>query len=313
MATLASAINSGYGQCTKICALSGYKFILTFQTETTMEEALQKPEELLSWFSEIKKWDKYEYCSTRKVWLEVIGVPPHGWLWENFKSIAELWGYLICLGKPIMRTDSFDSMKLLIETDILSYIEDDIVLMIEDMGFRVSIKEANSTYPVTQGFKIPRSHLNEDVVSNGEVPGFEDLANSPAATDAPAISLGGNNHNSERINCCERSYLNSKMVNEESTRGAKEASADTNSRTKTVQLTHNVDSDEMVMHSSKLKKSTADLGAAVLNSDEEEESPREPPGFEKRGINQRCNAIRMATIDHEVSKTNGHGTQATEL
>jgi len=103
------------------------------------------------------------------------------------------------------------------------------------------------------------------------------------------------------------------MVNEESSQGTREVSADTDSRTKTVQFSHNVDSDEVVMNSSKLKKSTTDLGAAVLNLDEEEESPREPPGFEKRGINQRCNAIRMATIDHEVSKTNGHGTQATEL
>jgi len=30
VATLASAIVSGYGQCTKICALSGFQFILTF-------------------------------------------------------------------------------------------------------------------------------------------------------------------------------------------------------------------------------------------------------------------------------------------
>jgi len=86
--------------------LSGYKFILTFQNKEAMEEALQHPEELQTWFSDIKRWDKYECCSTRKVWLEVIGVPPHGWLWENFKIIAELWGYLICLGKPILRTDS---------------------------------------------------------------------------------------------------------------------------------------------------------------------------------------------------------------
>jgi len=63
---LSSAIISGYGQCTKIYALSGFKFILTFQTQEEMEAALQNHEELDIWFSEIKKWDKYECCNSRK-------------------------------------------------------------------------------------------------------------------------------------------------------------------------------------------------------------------------------------------------------
>jgi len=82
-----------------------------------MEEALNNHQELDTWFSEVKRWDKYDYCETRKVWLEIIGVPPHGWKWENFKKIAYLWGRLICLGKSIARTDNFESMKILIATD----------------------------------------------------------------------------------------------------------------------------------------------------------------------------------------------------
>jgi len=72
-----------------------------------MEAALQNHEVLDIWFSEIKGWDKYECCTSRKVWIEVVGVPPHRWKWENFKAIADLWGYLICLGKPIARIDTF--------------------------------------------------------------------------------------------------------------------------------------------------------------------------------------------------------------
>jgi len=84
-----------------------------------------------------QRWDKYECCTSRKVWIEVVGVPPHGWKWENFKAIAELWGYLICLGKPIARTDTFESIKLLIEIDIVFFIEGDFILTIDDLGFRV--------------------------------------------------------------------------------------------------------------------------------------------------------------------------------
>ena len=66
-ATLASAIINGYGQCTKICALSGFKFILTFSSEEDRDAAIQNHEELDLWFSDIKKWDRYESCTSRKV------------------------------------------------------------------------------------------------------------------------------------------------------------------------------------------------------------------------------------------------------
>jgi len=88
--TLSNAICNGYGKCTKICALSGFKFILTFATKMEMEDALLNHEELDLWFTEITAWDKYVSCGSRKVWLEVIGVPPHGWKWETFKAIADL-------------------------------------------------------------------------------------------------------------------------------------------------------------------------------------------------------------------------------
>jgi len=144
LASLSSAIISGYGQCTKICALSGFNFILTFQSTEEMEEALMNHEELDFWFYEIKRWDRYACSTTRKVWLEVFGVPPLGWKWENFKRIADNWGHLISLGKSIAKTNTFDSMRMLLETDILVRIDDEFILKIEDFGFRVFVMLAIS-------------------------------------------------------------------------------------------------------------------------------------------------------------------------
>ena len=78
LATLSSAIIHGYGQCSKICALSSFKFILTFPSEAHMEAALNNHEELDLWFSDIKKRSCYDSCEMPKVWLEVFGVPPRG-------------------------------------------------------------------------------------------------------------------------------------------------------------------------------------------------------------------------------------------
>ncbi|KAJ8450401.1 hypothetical protein Cgig2_004858 [Carnegiea gigantea] len=159
LAALASALISGYRQCTKIYSLSSFKFILTFPTVEQMEEALNNHQELDLWFSEVKRWDKYEYCETRMVWLEIIGVPPHGWKWENFKKIADIWGKLICLAKPIIRTESFESMKILIR----------------EIGPAIQVIQTVQ--------KSPNSSSMEAMDSNEGVLGFEDIEDDVASAN----------------------------------------------------------------------------------------------------------------------------------
>jgi len=101
LAALVSAINNGFYQCTKIYALSSFKFILTFPTNEMMEETLNNHEELDFWLCDVQRWSNYEYCDTRKIWLEIYRAPP-GWLWENFKNISQIWERMICLGKSII-------------------------------------------------------------------------------------------------------------------------------------------------------------------------------------------------------------------
>ena len=85
----------------KLYALSKFKFILTFGTIVQMEASLKNHEELDKCFHDVKRWDIYEVCDTRRVWIEVFGVPPHGWTQQNFESIASIWGKLVCLESSI--------------------------------------------------------------------------------------------------------------------------------------------------------------------------------------------------------------------
>ncbi|KAJ8444434.1 hypothetical protein Cgig2_005956 [Carnegiea gigantea] len=78
LGSLASAIIDGFGQCSKIYTLSSFNFILTLPTLELMEESLMNHEELETWFYDIKKWAKDDFWDTRKVWLDMYGVPPHG-------------------------------------------------------------------------------------------------------------------------------------------------------------------------------------------------------------------------------------------
>jgi len=81
----------------------------------------------------------------KKAWVQVLGVTPKGCCWENFKKIRDLWGTLISTGKSIPRTDSFESMEMVIVTSTFDRIEEEIFLSVEDAGHRVIVEEIRST------------------------------------------------------------------------------------------------------------------------------------------------------------------------
>jgi len=120
-----------------------------------MDEALMNHGMLDEWFKEVKKWDVYEVSDSRRTWIEVFGVPPHGWTMKTFEDIASLWEKLVCLETPIEDTISFESMKILINCVRFHHIEGDISLHLGDAGFRVMVKEASRTFQINPKFVVP--------------------------------------------------------------------------------------------------------------------------------------------------------------
>ena len=319
LATLADAIIQGYGQCTKICALSGLQFILTFQSEAEMEYALSNHEELDNWFTDIKKWDKYDYCSTRKVWLEVIGVPPHGWSWETFSKIAEIWGFLICLSKPILRTDTFASLKLLVETNVLSSIERNLIIQIEDLGYRVHVREVSSIMTVTPEAKQNSVRLEEAVDSNHEVPGFDDVAMQVESTDEEIEGDQGNcndqsenHHHPEDGRRSIRSNSNSNLEggNEEPVLEVQEEDINSDTRTKTASLINNECSEDVFMNAKKAAALRKEEEGLMINAEqdmEEEDSIQVPPGFGPVDRVQSSRPLKAAAKEHNRPYSKSHG------
>jgi len=168
LATLSSALLYDYDADVRVSALSSLKFLLTFPSVERMETALKQPEALFKWFSEIKKWGIEDGCDSRRVWLNIVGVPPHGWMWENFKMIAELWGKFICLGKSASSKDSFEAMRVCIATNTFKKISLEIVLSLGSCGYRVFITETDLTMQVHNN---PSRNSNE----KDDIPGFEDV------------------------------------------------------------------------------------------------------------------------------------------
>jgi len=154
-------------ECSKICALSKFKFILTYHTVEQMEESLKNHEKLDNWFHNVKKWDIYEVCETRRACIEVFGVPSHGWTLHNFENIASMWGKIVCLETPIEDTIPFESTKILIDSDKFHDIVGRFILHIGDVGYRILVKEASYTFEINPRCIVPtRSSSMEDKVSN---------------------------------------------------------------------------------------------------------------------------------------------------
>ena len=92
LASLSSAVQCDYDPDVRIGALSSFQYLITFPSEDRMKEAYDQKEALSQWFYDVKKWGVEDSCEARRVWLNIVGVPPQGWLWENFKKIAEVSG-----------------------------------------------------------------------------------------------------------------------------------------------------------------------------------------------------------------------------
>jgi len=70
--------------------LGKFKFLLTVESKEMKEKLKIEGEECLKqWFSSFSDWVEEDACQTRKLWLELVGVPIHIWSDQDIKRIAE--------------------------------------------------------------------------------------------------------------------------------------------------------------------------------------------------------------------------------
>ena len=273
LASLHSALICDFDPCLRLSALSSLQFLLIFPSEERMEEAMNQKEALLHWFSDIKKWGMEDRCEARKTWLKVVGVPPQAWSWENFKSIAELWGKFVCLGKPSTATESFEVMKVCVVTKILKKIESEIILSLGSCGYRVFITEAD-----TQNYSLGNNPLPNK--ENDFVPGFEDVQDHEDQEDHEGSEnessfIGSQHQRGEEEAELPNSNLKT-WKDQESPRNKESRQASQSlTRTKTVSFSCIGDSEDLY----KSRKHCRTLAAQDTNDGSSQVS-QPPPGFE---------------------------------
>ena len=126
-----------------------FKFILTLVTKEFKEKFKTEEEERLrKWFSSISDWAKEDACQTRRLWLEMVGIPLQLWSEHNIKRIAENWGDVVHIEEDTARLTSFASAKVVIDTLCLSPIEDEVLIHVGNEGYRVAVFEAKTEFKI---------------------------------------------------------------------------------------------------------------------------------------------------------------------
>jgi len=147
--SLRLTINNAFQEKVVVRDLGKFKFLLTMESKEIKERLKNEGDERLKqWFSSISDWAEEDVCQTRRLWLEIIGLPIQLWSEQNIKKIAENWGDVVLMEEESLKLKSFASAKVIIDTLSVFPIEDEAIVQVQNKGFRVSVFEAKIEFTI---------------------------------------------------------------------------------------------------------------------------------------------------------------------
>ncbi|XVF37463.1 hypothetical protein REPUB_Repub20aG0010400 [Reevesia pubescens] len=96
---------------------------------------------LMEWFVEINPWSENFSSSYRVTWISCFGVPIHGWNYDTFSNIANIWGVLISLDAKALELKDFSKGSLRIMTNLFERIDEIIEVHCGSTVFPVRVTE----------------------------------------------------------------------------------------------------------------------------------------------------------------------------
>ncbi|KAJ8444819.1 hypothetical protein Cgig2_034054 [Carnegiea gigantea] len=132
---------------------------MSFSIEDEMKEVLSNPEELYQWFSEVKKSDEYEVCETRRVWIEVIGVPPK-WMKVSKFTVKEV-GSSVQIIQNVQNAARSSSMEVIDLNGVVGFKDLDDNMALENDG-RLKSQETYRLSSINSSTKTKRTCFSQN-------------------------------------------------------------------------------------------------------------------------------------------------------
>ncbi|MED6181071.1 hypothetical protein PIB30_016214 [Stylosanthes scabra] len=149
-----------------------YKCLLTFESPE-IRDVVMSDLELANIFDEIRPhWEIFSSHS-RRVWIEVLGLPVIAWSATTFEKVAKLWGNLVLADYRTEHCLSFTVARLLIDSYEWSNISEWVRLKVDGREIEIHVREFGGeiysiqTHPCSSDGVIDSETLVSESVSRG--------------------------------------------------------------------------------------------------------------------------------------------------
>ncbi|MED6167585.1 hypothetical protein PIB30_004397 [Stylosanthes scabra] len=99
----------------EVKGIGRFKALMVFESVESRDEAMQSYF-LLNRFAEVRECQVQDMSNSRRTWIEIYGMPLHGWNEDNLRKIAELSGVVVRFDACSMYGDELTAVRALIDT-----------------------------------------------------------------------------------------------------------------------------------------------------------------------------------------------------
>ncbi|MED6158077.1 hypothetical protein PIB30_029385 [Stylosanthes scabra] len=117
-----------------------YRCLVVFESSAVRDEAMRDPV-FLSVFDEVRPhWDIF-WSRSRRVWVEVMGIPVHTWTTETFSNIAKFWGNMVLLDDKTEEQKYYSVARMLVDCFEWEHINEWVNMKVGEKEFEIYVRE----------------------------------------------------------------------------------------------------------------------------------------------------------------------------
>ncbi|MED6124577.1 hypothetical protein PIB30_060102 [Stylosanthes scabra] len=173
------------------------KMLLIFSSVQGAEKALQS-DNLLSHFMEVRRWTTGEANRSRRFWLEVTGLPLHGWNKENMHKIGQVWERVLKVEEEEER--HFSYFRVLVKANAGPSIRAWVTIEIDEQCLDIFVKEDGLSHALVEQTGM-KSDGGADELHVKEISGRDGVK------EIPENNTLHNNVDGEHAGCSERAIM----------------------------------------------------------------------------------------------------------
>ncbi|MED6180241.1 hypothetical protein PIB30_008435 [Stylosanthes scabra] len=128
---------TGHVECRDV---GPFRCLLTFESANVRDKAMSNPG-LLAIFDELRPHWNYISSHSRRIWLEVLGLPIQVRSGDTFNNIAKLWGKMVLMDDRTEHYWSFSVVRFLVDCYEWETISEWITIKVEDREFNIYVRE----------------------------------------------------------------------------------------------------------------------------------------------------------------------------